>query len=130
MFQPAATSRQPKLHSMKINFVSFFSLYILFTLIKLHQWFLSLKFYNSTNFYGHIIWPNGQVQQRHVRYLLDKTFFCNSCLSNEANAHSPPYTAILLVEIICNVKTGKEKKKERLLVLKILFAYTYSVQHI
>ena len=55
MFQPAATSRQPKLHSMKINFVSFFSLYILFTKIKLHQWFLSLKFYNSTNFYGNII---------------------------------------------------------------------------
>ena len=55
MFQPTATSRQPKLHSMKINFVSFFSLCTLFTLIKLHQWFLSLKFYNSTNFYGHII---------------------------------------------------------------------------
>ena len=74
--------------------------------------------------------PDGQVQERHVQYLLDKTFFCNSCLSNEANAHSPPYTATLLGEIICNVKTGKEKKKECLLVLKILFTYTYSVHHI
>ena len=79
-----------------------------------------------------LIWPDGQVQERHVQYLLDKTFFCNSCLSNEANAHSPPYTATLLGEIICNVKTGKGeiKKKECLLVLKILLTYTYSVHHI
>ena len=73
-----------------------------------------------------LIWPDGQVQERHVQYLLDKTFFCNSCLSNEANAHSPPYTATLLGEIICNVKTGKQKKKNVYLYLRF-YSHTPTV---
>ena len=60
---------------------------------------------------------------------LIKLFFYNSCLSNEANAHSPPYTATLLVEIICNVKTGKEKKKNVYLYLRF-YSHTPTVYNI
>ena len=36
-------------------------------------------------------------------YLLEITFFCSSCLSNDANAHNAPYVATLLADSNYNI---------------------------
>ena len=124
MFQPAATSRQPKLHSRKNNFVSFFSLYILFTLIKLHQWFMSLKFYNSTNFYGHII-------NFFFKFLPQPVLKCSQpCLRNSAHVTSYKVNTDLkppkIVKTEINSLGEKQPTVFTLINKSICYKYSYS----
>ena len=63
---------------------------------------------------------------RNMQYLLDKTFFWSSCLSKEARAHKPPYTATLLGEIIWNITIKTNIKQNELLSTKSLMKLAQS----